>query len=299
MSVARVLVLLLLAMGAFYGWGNLKLYYLQAPGLVFLGTLIAIVMYAPTLWVLRRLDTRPVPWRYKACAFLFVAFFAAISSQWTADAIDAGVRYWQAVGPSEEFCKMSPLLVLLLFASGAIRGTRDGIVLGAIAGLSFAANEFATTFAIVNFPQQGFAALNTDIPARWALGTEMHILWGATTGGAIGYAVQSRPTPARWLVPFAIICVVIATHSLQDWLGKYLAPLSLALLDKPLALLGAAPEAVGPGTFAYAAMLVYSTTINTLLINVLVIPILWWEIRQSRSTEHAGYENDKGATPAF
>ena len=32
MRVARALVLFLLAMGAFYGWGNLKLYYLQAPG---------------------------------------------------------------------------------------------------------------------------------------------------------------------------------------------------------------------------------------------------------------------------
>lgn len=76
-------------------------------------------------------------------------------------------------------------MVLLLFAPGPIRTMPDGIGIGAIGGLSFAANEFATSFALVNFPQSGWAALLTEIPARWALGTEKHIIWGATTGGAI------------------------------------------------------------------------------------------------------------------
>jgi len=278
-----------------YSWSNFKLSYFQAPGLVLAATLIALVMYAPSLWVVSRLDQRGLPSRYKLFAFAFVAFFATISSRWTQDAIDAGIRYWQAVGPSEEFCKMSPLLMLLLFAPGAVRGMRDGIVLGAIAGLSFAANEFATSFAIANFPEKGWGALYTDIPARWALGTQMHILWGATTGGAIGYGVQSRPRPARWGVPLAIIAIVMATHGLQDWMGKYIAPLSLAVLATPLASLGLSQEAAGPGTLAYTLMLIYSTTVNTLLINILVIPILWWEIRRSRP---AGAEQGARAADA-
>jgi len=283
----RVVVLLLLAAGAAYGWSNFKLFYFKAPGQVLLATIIALVMYAPSLWAISRLDQRGLAWRHQLSAFAFVAFFATISSRWTQDAIDAGIRYWQAVGPSEEFCKMSPLLMLLLFAPGVVRGMRDGIVLGAIAGLSFGAFEFATGFAVGNFPEKGWAALYTDIPARWALGTEMHILWGATTGGAIGYAVQSRPGPARWAVPLAIIAIVMATHGLQDWMGKYIAPLSLAVLAEPLAALGLPTEAAGPGTLAYTAMLIYSATVNTLLINVLVIPILWWEIRRSRSADAA------------
>lgn len=157
-------------MGAVYGWGNFTLHYFQAPGLVLLATLTAVVMYAPSLWVVHRLDQRDRPWRHTLFAFAFVAFFATISSRWTYDAIDAGIPYWQAVGPSEGFCKMSPLLMLLLFAPGAIRGMRDGVVLGAIAGLSFAANEFATGFAVGSFPEKGFAAVYTGIPARWAIG---------------------------------------------------------------------------------------------------------------------------------
>lgn len=51
-------------------------------------------------------------------------------------------------------------------------------MIGAIDGLSFAANEFATSFALVTYPQSDWAALLTDLPARWALGTEMHIIWG-------------------------------------------------------------------------------------------------------------------------
>jgi hypothetical protein len=78
-------------------------------------------MYLPSLWVVRKLDRHKLPWGIYLFAFLFVAFFATISSRWTYDAIDAGVRYWQIVGPSEEFCKLSPLLVLLLFTPGAIR----------------------------------------------------------------------------------------------------------------------------------------------------------------------------------
>jgi len=37
-----------------------------------------------------------------------------------------------AVGPSEEFCKLSPLPVVLLLAPAAIRTMRDGIVIGEI-----------------------------------------------------------------------------------------------------------------------------------------------------------------------
>jgi hypothetical protein len=92
----------------------------------------------------------------------------------------------------------------------------------AIAGLSFAASEFAASFALVNFPANGWATLHNDIPARWALGTEMHIIWGATT-----------------------------------W---------------PLAALGISPDAIAPGKPIYSA----------LLINLMVIPILLWEIWWSR-----------------
>ena len=44
--------------------------------------------------------------------------------------------------------------------------------------------------------------------------------------------------------------------------------------------------------------MIYSVTVNTLIINVLVIPILWWEIRRSRSAYADRGARAADATPA-
>jgi hypothetical protein len=124
--------------------------------------------------------------------------------------------------------------------------------------------------------------LLADIPARWALGTEMHIIGGATTGGAIGCAVEARNTVRRILIPLAVIASVVVTHDVQNWMGNYIAPLSIAAIEGPLTVLGLTPNMVVPGTLVFSALLVYSTTVNTLLVNLLVIPILVLQVRKSR-----------------
>lgn len=96
LSFARVVVLLLLAVGASCGWGNFRLSYLQAPGLVLLVTLVALAVYVPSVWGIYRLGRPHRLWRHKLFSFLFVTLFVTISPRWTQDAIDAGIPYLAA-----------------------------------------------------------------------------------------------------------------------------------------------------------------------------------------------------------
>lgn len=88
----------------------------------------------------------------------------------------------------------------MAFAPRLVRNTRDGLVLGALAGLGFAVIEFGTAFALDSFPENGWADLYSSLPARWALGTHDHTLWGAATGGALGYVAEAPAVASTsWL----------------------------------------------------------------------------------------------------
>lgn len=244
------------------------------------GCVIAFIAYLPSLWVIRRLDRQPMRWAVYAAAFLFVVGFAPITSEVTWGVIDRGVRYWQIVGFTEEFTKMLPVLLALVYAPRLVRNTRDGLVLGALAGLGFAVIEFGTSFALDNFPENGWADLYSSLPARWALGTHDHILWGAATGGAIGYLVEAPRSRKHIAVAALTIAVVIFTHGLQDLYGKYIGPLAIGVVGGPLLAMGVTEETFQPGRPLFSVVLFLGGLINTLLINVLVIPILWKQIRR-------------------
>lgn len=79
-----------------------------------------------------------------------------------------------------------------------------------------------------------------------------------------------------------MIATVGVTHDVQDWMGKCIAPLYIAAIKGPLALLGITPDMVVPGSLLISALLVYSTTVKTLVVNLLVIPILLLQVRKSR-----------------
>jgi len=281
----RILVPLALLAAAVFAADNYVEFFARSPALVLAGCLIAFVAYLPSLWVARRLDRQPMRWAVYAAAFLFVVAFAPITSEVTWGVINRGVRYWQIVGFTEELTKMLPVLLALLYAPRLVRITRDGLVLGALAGLGFAVIEFGTTFALDSFPENSWADLYSSLPARWALGTHNHILWGAATGGAIGYLVESPHSRKHWLIAIATILVVMGTHSLQDLYGKYIGPLAIGVLGQPLLTMGVTEETFQPGKPLFSAMIFAGALVNTLLINVLVIPILWKQIRSGRERE--------------
>jgi len=275
----KILVPLALIAAAVVAADNYVEFFAKSPGLVLAGCLIAFAAYLPSLWAARRLDRQPMPWSAYAAAFAFVVAFAPITSEVTWGIINRGVRYWQIVGLTEEFTKMLPVLLALLYAPRLVRNTRDGLVLGALGGLGFAVIEFATTFALDNFPQTGWADLYTSLPSRWALGTHNHILWGAATGGAIGYLVEAPGSRKHQLVALLTILVVMGTHGLQDLFGKYIGPLSIGVIGQPLLTMGLPESAFQPGHPLFSVLMFAGGLINTLLINVLVIPILWWQVR--------------------
>jgi len=279
-TILWMLLPIALIAAAVFAADNYVEFFAKSPGLVFAGCLIAFVAYLPSLWVARRLDRQPMPWAVYAAAFLFVVAFAPITSEVTWGIINRGVRYWQIVGFTEEFTKMLPALLALVYAPHLVRNTRDGLVLGALAGLGFAVIEFGTSFALDNFPQNGWEDLYSSLPARWALGTHDHILWGAAAGGAIGYLVESPRSRTHMLIAALTIAVVIFTHGLQDLYGKYIGPLAIGVVGGPLLAMGATEETFQPGRPLFSVVLFLGGLINTLLINVLVIPILWKQIRR-------------------
>ena len=75
------------------------------------------------------------------------------------------------------------------------------------------------------------------------------------------------------------ILVVMGTHGLQDLFGKYIGPLSIGVIGQPLLTMGLPESVFQPGHPLFSVLMFAGGLINTLLINVLVIPILWWQVR--------------------
>lgn len=279
-TILRILLPFALIAAAVFAADNYVEFFAKSPGLVLAGSLIALVAYLPSLCVTRWLDRQPMSWTVYAAAIGFVVAFAPITSEITWGVINRGVRYWQIVGFTEEFTKMLPVLLALVYAPRLVRNTRDGLVLGALAGLGFAVIEFGTSFALDNFPQNGWSDLYSSLPARWALGTHDHILWGAATGGAIGYVVEAPHSRKHIVIAALTILAVMFTHGLQDMFGKYIGPLAIGVIGQPLLAMGITEETFQPGRPLFSAVMFVGGLINTVLINFLVIPILWKQIRR-------------------
>jgi RsiW-degrading membrane proteinase PrsW (M82 family) len=278
--LAAILLSLLVAAG--FASDNYAEFFLKQPLLVLAGCAAAFVSYLPSLWVTRKLDRRPHAWAVYVGVFLFVIAIAPLVSEITWGFIDRGVRYWKIVGFTEEFAKMLPVIVLLAAAPTLVRTARDGLVIGAIAGLGFAVIEFGVGFALDNFPEKGWADLTTSLPARWVLGTEMHIIWGATTGGAIGYFAAGPKTAMRFFAMLGMILLVIATHGLQDFFGKFIGPLSIGVVGQLIMNLGIPETAFYEGGPLFLALLISGATINFILINIGVFSIFWFLLKRNR-----------------
>jgi hypothetical protein len=172
-----------------------------------------------------------------------------------------------------------PMAAALLVAGSRLVpkvSMRDGIVLGALGGLGFAIVEFAAMFATSGYVEQGWAYLRTAIPARWALGTDSHIVWGATAGAGVGYLLNHRGRALSVLLALGIVVLVMATHGLNDLYGKIIGPLAIELLIGPAQRVGVDLATIAEGSPLIPLLLVYGAVMSTLLMNLLLWPVLIW-----------------------
>jgi RsiW-degrading membrane proteinase PrsW (M82 family) len=285
-SGGRWAVLAALLAGVVFAWPTYVRYFGLHPGPMLVALSIAFVMYLPSLWGVRYIDRaepEPPPLFWGSVAF--VILFAPIASRIMHGIIDAGLLpYWGVVGPIEELTKLLPLLLIAWFAPSAVNSMRDGIVYGALGGLGFAIVEFAANFAVDGYTSEGWGYLRTAVPGRWALGTESHIIWGATAGVGVGYLLARRGR--GWSVPIGlgIVALVMATHGLNDLYGKYIGPLAMVLLLEPAQSAGVDLRALGDDSPLAMALLVYGAVANTLVMNLLLWPVLAWGLRHSGRT---------------
>ena len=286
-SGGRWAVVAALLAGVLFAWPTYVRYFGLHPGAMLAALLIAFAMYLPSLWAIRFLDRHepePPPLFWGSVAF--VILFAPITSRVMHSIIDSGLLpYWVVVGPLEELTKLLPLLVVVALGLRSGLSMRDGIVYGALGGLGFAIIEFAANFATSGFPENGWADLRTAIPGRWALGTESHVIWGATAGVGVGYLLNRRGK--GWSVPIglAIVALVMATHGINDLYGKYIGPLAMVLLIEPAQAVGIDLANLHDESPLGAVLLVYGAVVNTVVMNLLVWPVLAWGILHSRNPE--------------
>jgi RsiW-degrading membrane proteinase PrsW (M82 family) len=286
-SGGRWVVVAALLAGVLFAWPAYVRYFGLHPGAMLAALLIAFAMYLPSLWGIRFLDRHepePPPLFWGSIAF--VILFAPITSRVMHSIIESGLLpYWVVVGPLEELTKLLPLFVIVALGLRSDLSMRDGIVYGALGGLGLAIVEFAANFATSGFPGSGWADLRTAIPGRWALGTESHVIWGATTGVGVGYLL-SRPR-AGWSLPIglAIVALVMATHGINDLYGKYIGPLAMVLLIDPAQAVGIDLANLHDESPLGAVLLVYSAVVNTVVMNLFVWPVLAWGVLHSRNPE--------------
>ena len=280
-------VLVPLLAGVVFAWPTYVRYFGVHPGPMAAALGIAFAMYLPSLWAIRFLDRHePEPPLLFCGSIAFVILFAPITSRIMHAIIDGGLApYWVIVGPMEELTKLLPLLLLAWLAPRVVHSMRDGIVYGALGGLGFAIVEFGANFATSGYPDAGWADLHTTVPARWALGTDSHVIWGATAGAGIGYLLSHRGRGSSLLIGLGIFALVALTHGFNDLFGKYIGPLSTLLLLTPMQWVGVDLQAANPGAVATSVALVFAAVTSTVLVNVLLWPVLAWGIRHSGRIE--------------
>jgi RsiW-degrading membrane proteinase PrsW (M82 family) len=271
-------------------------YYTVQP-LQFLAALpLGFLIYLPTILVLRFLDRRErePALLFWGCVFALILFFCPVSSRTTyflADALQINARF--VVGPVEELMKVAPLLLLVIFARPAVNGVRDGFIYAALGGLGFAILETAASFALTDFPEKGWSVFWQDIFGRMTfLGTDIHIVWSALVGAAIGYGVISNHRWLKYLVPIGVYLFVAAVHDLNDLLLHAILPtfgIEFFILGLVAPLSGLSLEQLAPLlesnlAFLYVT-LIFGATFNLVVGNIIILPILFWILWRSGDDE--------------
>jgi RsiW-degrading membrane proteinase PrsW (M82 family) len=194
---------------------------LLGVAVAFLGSLVGLVF-------IRYLDRRePESWWY----WIGVLVFAMLFGVTPAVVFNSISPFVFTVGFNEEFWKVLPLLLLILFAPTMVNGVRDGIIYGALGGFAFNIVEIADYFLLDSYPVQGLAGLSEQLVrlSFWGIGN--HVIWSMLVGAGIGMAVQSQNRRTKILAPLGAYLLAAITHGLQDMgAGVLLMAAALSML---------------------------------------------------------------------
>lgn len=216
----------------------------------------------------RRRATRVVRW-------LVFIWAAAVTPACAAFCNSHSPMTLLTVGINEEFWKVTPVLLAAWFVPWSVRGTRDGLLLGALGGVGFNVIELAVYYIRTSYPQHGlFRGLDEQLGRLGLWGVDNHVVWSALVGAGIGHAIQTR-SGRRWLIPIGTYLLAAITHMAQDaLLGPVLLVLIFAGLVRTTSgvALNHAPASVK------AAMserwLSTATGLEVIAVNLLILPLL-------------------------
>jgi len=237
---------------------------LLAVAVAFLGSLVGLV------W-LRYLDRRePESWWY----WIGVLVFAMLFTVTPAVVFNSISPFVLTIGFNEEFWKVVPLLLLILFAPTTVNGVRDGMIYGALGGFAFNMVEIADYFLLDIYPAQGIAGLAEALARLAFWGVGVHVIWSMLVGAGIGLAVQTQNRRTKILAPLGAYLLAAITHSIQDMgVGVILMAIALSML---LTLQGAEVDMNDPtaGPELISENLQWITRIEAILINIIILPIV-------------------------
>lgn len=281
----KILLLSLIALLFLASFPAFKEYYTNLRAPAFVEIFKAFLLYSPTLVALRYFDRRNrAPWFLVLFAlFSTTFFFGPVAAQNLSVFGNGGDTFW-AAGFIEEFWKVAPLMLLVLFAPRAVGGTRDGLIYGALSGTGFAILEFAVKSGVfANFTTAGWIVLTGGAGGAPLLGASNQIVWAASVGAALGWAVQSRNKIKRFLVPVSVYLGIAALHIFNDYGGSALTTVIACRLFETVVPARLASE--GFLTQTFDPFPVFAATVNLLLVNVVLLPILFRVLCRSGDAE--------------
>lgn len=188
------------------------------------------------------------------------------------------------VGFNEEFWKVFPLLMIVMFLPRWIVSMRDGLVYGAVGGFGFNLMETAVYVLRSSYPKDGLLEGTTAQLARlgwWGIGN--HMLWAALVGAGIGFYMQCPQSRWRRFIPIAFYLCAVLTHTAQD---NGVSIVLMLLAAATITALGLGMDAAAGTAAAQQQMMQFLpllTALEELLINIFNIPLLVWAmVRSSR-----------------
>jgi RsiW-degrading membrane proteinase PrsW (M82 family) len=259
-------------------------------------TVLSIVPLA-LLWYLDRRE-RETPWLF-AAAFLWGAFIATGLAVPLNGAIFSVVGEWVARNPMveqalgeeatlllvapvagplvEELTKGLGLLLVFFLLRAEFDNMRDGFVYGALIGAGFTWFE-APLYVAQGYAEFGTAPWGLQLGWRYALfGLSGHAMFTGLFGAFLGYAMQTRRTWLKVLMPVIGMILAIAAHALNNVL-----PLLFALIDAEAGKAPAPKEA--PPEIGFVAAWVQGSLVDVVVFLpfvVIMAVVLWrsgrWE----------------------
>lgn len=277
--VVSMIILVFLAGNIWIGWLTpISNAWIMLSGLVVgaIGSVIGILF-------LRYLDRRePEPLKL----WFGVMFFAFLFTTASAAYLNSHSVYTlMTVGFNEEFFKVLPLLMLVYFAPKVVNGVRDGIIYGALGGFTFNIIELSIYYLRVSYPQEGVAGLVSQVGRLGFWGFENHVLWSMLVGAGIGKAVEAKKMSTKILAPLGAYLLAVFTHTLQDaGLGAILTVFSSSFV---LLLHGYSTTDLHSPEIQkmMKSSLGDAMRIETLMINIIIIPILISSLLKSGNKE--------------